>query len=521
MKKILLLPLDERPCNYDYTRLMTGGTGFEIVLPPKEILSSKKTPGNVERIWEWVEETAPSCCGAVLSIDTLVYSGILASRLHSFHENEMLNRVERLRKLKEDNPGLRLFAFSLIMRNPRYSSADEEPDYYGDWGSEIHRKGYISHRLDAGIATGKEKSELKEIEKKLPAEYWNDYVGRRKKNIQVNLRAIDLTKEGVIDFLIIPQDDSSPYGLTAQDQQIVRAHIRETGQMLRCYMYPDADAVENTLTVRLINEQVGRRPLVYIKYASSLGDTVTPLYEDRIINETIKYQVLAAGGLCAASVSEADIILMVNMPSGNLLEHDPFHPLPHTIEYDANRNQIELVEYADYAMRILRKEVCFADVAYGNGGDPELFTLLKLKGLTFRVAGYAGWNTSSNTLGTCIPLSMLHLLFGDRPAHQDFLSLRYLEDVGYMAFVRSEICRNDLKKNNCDYFQLDGPRGKVAQLIHEKLQEFADRQLSDEDHKVVIEDCCQPWNRMFEVGLRVRCINPNLTTRSRIQVIGE
>lgn len=519
MKKILLLPLDERPCNYDYTRLMTGDTDYEVVLPPKDILGRKKTPGSVERIWEWVEQTAPSCCGAVISIDTLVYSGILASRLHSFQESELLARIERLRKLRADNPTLRIFAFSLIMRNPQYSSADEEPDYYGVCGREIHRRGCILHKLELGIASEEEQAELAQIERVLPQEHWNDYTSRREKNLQVNLRAIDLTAEGVIDFLIIPQDDSSPYGLTAKDQQVVRAHIRETGQLLRCYMYPDADAVENTLTVRLINEQSGRRPLVYVKYASALGGSVIPLYEDRLINETIKYQILAAGGLCATSASEADIILLVNTPSGKLLEHTPDAPLPRRIEYDANRNQIELVEYADYARRVLKKEICFADVAYANGGDPELFELLRLKGLLFRAAGYAGWNTSSNTLGTCIPCAMLHLLYGDRPAHFDFLALRYVEDVGYMAFVRSEVCREELEKYGCDYFRLDGPRGKVSRIIAEKLQRFADEQLECEGRRVLIEDSCQPWNRMFEVGLRVKCIEALPGFRSRIQVI--
>lgn len=106
-----------------------------------------------------------------------------------------------------------------------------------------------------------------------------------------------------------------------------------------------------------------------------------PRYEDRMVSETVKYQILAAGGLIASSVSEADLIVMINTPSGNPLEHLTTEPLPARIEYDANRNQIEQVEYAAYAIDTLKKPVCFADVAYANGGDPELYALLREKGL--------------------------------------------------------------------------------------------------------------------------------------------
>lgn len=171
---------------------------------------------------------------------------------------------------------------------------------------------------------------------------------------------MDLAAEGTIDFLIIPQDDSSPYGLTAKDQQTVRRHILETKTQLTVYMYPDADAVENTLLARMANKLAKRRPLIYVKYASAAGDIVTPPYEDRIVSETIKYQVLAAGGLVASCVLEADLILMVNTPGGDPIEHDTQNPLPSRIEYDANRNQIEQIEYAAYAMEVLKNQSALA-----------------------------------------------------------------------------------------------------------------------------------------------------------------
>lgn len=502
MKKIMLIPLDERPCNYNYTAQMAGDTDFSVILPPKSILPQKKTVGNHDSIARFMLNSANDCCGAIVSIDALVYTGIIPSRLHDLSVEEMRRRAEKLRQLKLSNPQLKLYAFSLIMRCPSYSSGDEEPDYYEEWGRQIHRYGVINHKISLSIATREEKEELAQINKKLPKKYLNDYIERRNKNIQINEFAIDLAAEGIIDFLIIPQDDSAPYGFTAQDQKRIRAHIAKKEQQFNVYMYPDADAVENTLLARMINKSLKRCPLIYPKFASGLGHSVIPPYEDRPVIETIKYQIMAAGGLVATSASEADIILMLNTPNKKFCEASDSAALL-SQDYAVNRTQLELLEYADYAVNVLHKPVCFADIALANGGDKSLFELLRIKGLLYKLAGYAGWNTSSNTLGTAIPMSILYWIYGMRQAHLDALALRYLEDIGYMSVVRADLCDNYLKDMGLNNFQLDGARGKANEIIKQKLEAFAEEKLTTDIHTVAIRDCFSPWNRTFETGLEI------------------
>ena len=55
--KIVMLTLDERPCNFDYPAMMPK-TDYELVLPPKSIMGDWKKPGNVELISEWVMKNA-------------------------------------------------------------------------------------------------------------------------------------------------------------------------------------------------------------------------------------------------------------------------------------------------------------------------------------------------------------------------------------------------------------------------------------------------------------------------------
>ncbi|MFU8787041.1 MAG: DUF4127 family protein [Candidatus Izemoplasmataceae bacterium] len=500
-KKIVVLPLDERPCNYYFNQWLVKETDYSVVVPPFSLLGKKKTIGDIEGLVEWLFKESADAYGLVIAIDTLLYSGIIPSRLHYDDVDTLNQRLNTLKTLKEKYPHLVIYGYNLIMRNPKYSSNEEEPDYYETWGREIHLHGVINHKLALGIATRDEENQLKEIDARLPLEHLHDYLDRRAINLTLNKSFLKLIQEGVIDFGIVPQDDSSPYGLTAVDQKIIRETIIDLDIALKAYMYPGADEVTNTLLARLINYDLNIHPNVYIKYTSELGAQCIPLYEDRPVGETVKYQVLAAGGKVVSSLSEADLVLLMNTPGGKMVEAASYKN--RSIEYNSFRNLIEGIEFSLDAMA-KGKGVIIGDIAYANGGDFELLKLLKQASILYRVAGYAGWNTSSNTLGTAIPQGFIYHIYGNTKAHKDFLALRYTEDIGYCSFVRQEVTAA-LTKTNLSYRELDGPKGKTAQLIKDKLQTFADSEIVDPTYKVTITDSYQPWNRMFEIGLFVTC----------------
>jgi len=500
-EKIVILPLDERPCNYNFSYMLGKETEFDIIRPKVSILGDKKSPGDIAAIHSWLLEETKDAYGVILSIDTLLYGGIVPSRLHYYTIEELEQSLNIIEKIRENNEDIKIFVFNLIMRNPTYSSADEEPDYYGEWGREIFLKGNLIHRKELDIATKEELQQLEEVEEKLPNEYFQDYISRREINTEINLKVIDKVKSGVIDFMIVPQDDASPYGLTAKDQKKVRKYISEKNVALKVYMYPDADAVANTLLVRMINAFKNLRPLIYVKYASTLAPSIIPSFEDRLLNETIKYQILAAGCLVTSCQSESDIVLLVNAPGGKMLGCTQFNEK--SIEYDAFRTLIEIVEYADYIINVVKKPCVIADVAFSNGSDQELIQLMTAKGILFDVAGYAGWNTSSNTLGTCIPQGIIYHIYGKTKSHIDFLGLRYVEDAGYCARIKSLVCEKYLPKYNYTYFNVEETQGVIAKYVNEELNNYISENLKDKDYEIVIKDCYMPWRRMFEVGLKV------------------
>lgn len=500
MRKIIIVPLDERPCNYDFAKLMSSEMPYQVIVTPKEYYGNKKIPGDVEKIIAWLEKEAINADGIVVALDTILYGGIVPSRLHYEELNTLIERLDVLLRIKAVNPQILIYGYQLIMRNPAYSSSEEEPDYYKDYGREIHLYGIYQHKETHNIISKEEAADFNRIKTILPKKYLTDYLKRRAVNLQLNSQFLSLVSNDIIDFGIIPQDDASVYGFTALDQQKIRELIEKNNLELNVYMYPGADEVTNTLLAKMILYFEQKRPRFYLKYSSELSKTVIPLYEDRPLAETVKYQVLAAGGIIVESLADADLVLLINGPGVKMREASSMLEI-RTVEYDAFRNLVEFVEFADYVIKKLKKPVIVADVAYSNGGDLHLFKLLKQKQLLYRVAAYAGWNTSSNTLGTAIPQGIFAHLYPKRKANLDFLAHRYIEDVGYCTLVRKEVTKT--LKEPYHYFYLDGKKGKIVKTIQEKLGEFIKLYLSEDNKKPLIKEIYSPWNRMFEIGLKV------------------
>lgn len=501
-KRIVYLPLDERPCNYYFPLKMSKNSLIEVIAPPIEFMGRKKHPADTEKIWNWLKKNIENADGAVIAIDTLVYGGIIPSRLHHLTEKESQNLLLKLRELKLINPKVEMYAFSLIMRCPQYSSSDEEPDYYGLYGREIFELGEITDKRNKDIATIEEIEYMNQLEKKIPAKYIDDYLTRREINLKINKESLNLVNDSTLDFLVIPQDDSSVYGYTAISQQQMRAKIKEMNLEQYVYMYPGADEVGCTLIARMLNYFTEKKPLIYPRYSSAKGPNIIPAYEDRQSFESVKYQIIAAGGIVADSSHEADLVLMINSPGLKMLESNEQGNEKDGME----KNSAELILYTEYLLSI-GKPTVIADIAYVNGGDFTILKMLQQNNSLYELAGYAGWNTSSNTLGTCLAQGMFYLVFGNTPSHRDFLGLRYIEDIGYSYKVRNEMIEVELPKLGLTYFKTDGIRGKASEIILSKLREFADKYMKTEEYLTEVSDCYLPWDRAFEVGLEISVNN--------------
>ncbi len=494
--KILMLPLDERPCNYLYPQLMPEA-GYQLLLPPREIMGDKKRAGDFEKISEWLLQNVGSADACILSLDTLIYGGIVPSRLHDLSQEELFRRADLVKALRQKNARMKFYVFQLIMRCPDYSLSDEEPDYYDVCGREIHLYGRYTHLEKLGKLGKEDEREFARVKEKV-APYIGDYLSRRNKNLAVLEHDLQYIKDGTVDYFIVPQDDAAVYGFTSMDQIRIRTFLKENSLHLKTAMYPSADDTGLILLGRAVASLSGVSPKIFVHYASTKAEAVVPWFEDRALGETVKYHIMAVGGVQVYSLPEADVVLCVNMGSGMYHDTDPGY----VQAYDIDRNLGEFVNFIKYALQS-GKTVAVGDVAACNGSDGELLRLLNREGLLLKLHSYAGWNTSSNTLGTAVCAAVLYLLGKDEEGRISFLLHRYYEDMAYMGFVRQDVTERLLPSWGLDYFRADGEEGKVSKAVKEGIVRYMEENFPALSERVKEVHIRMPWRRMFETEVKL------------------
>jgi hypothetical protein len=494
--KVIYLPLDERPCNYDFPYKIFNSKDFTVIRPPMEIMGYKKKAADMDSLNKWLVDNSSSVDGLVLSIDTLVYGGIVPSRIHSNNFDELIERLKVIEDIKKKNPKLLIYAFQLIMRSPQYNSSDEEPDYYQYHGRNIFRFGYLKHLEELKLLSESNKVELNSIE--IPKDVLDDFLNRRSINAMVNSETLRLVADGVIDFLSIPQDDSAQYGWTAIDQDKIRKVIKTKALQTKVFMYPGADEAGCTVMSRMFCKINGITPKVYIKYPGVTSPTVVPSLEDRYMDTMVKYQVITSGGIIVESLKEADSVLFINTPADRMLSS--FFKTKPGPGMNVLRNVVEAIEFIKYA-RSINKAIIIGDVTYGNGSDKEINDLLEAGGLLFEIAGFGGWNTAANSIGSSIAQGFNYLKHGKTKEHLDFLMSRYIEDIGYCGYVRQIIMKDVLPNSKYNYFNVEETDGEIARIVLSELGKFLKEEMKGIFDASKINSLKMPWRRMYEIDL--------------------
>lgn len=495
MKKIVYLPLDERPCNYSFVGFLSeDNEKYRLVKPELSELGDCKIPAKFESVRDFLLRECKDADYLIIAIDMLLYGGIVPSRLHHMQREELQARLRVLSDIKTINPTLRVYAFSLVMRCPCYSDNSEEPEYYGLVGQEIFEYGQCEHKHRDGLISEDEYNAERE-RLKVCVPYLDDFLTRRKCNVAMFDDILNLIGN-VIDEFVILQDDSNPCGYTAMDQQRVRGMIREKG--VHVDIYPGADEGGMTLLARAITHMMGYRVKFYPVYPKEECKNVIPMYEDREVYKSISAQVRSAGGVICETEDEADVLLFCNLPVGethNVMKRGG-------PQYDARELPL-FVEKIKSAV-LSGKGAAVADIAYCNGADVDLTEALTREVGLLKLWGFAGWNTSSNTLGTTICQATIRYFFGDTKTHRRFTAERVYEDIGYCASVRKHVWDNEVVAMGYCYEDTGVARGAVSERIGELLNIYISKNYPEIAEIYEIKDCYLPWRRMFEVGLIIK-----------------
>lgn len=490
---ILFLPLDERPCNYLYPQMIvSSNTSIHLTMPSLNILSQKKKPASFENIRTYLLEQAKDQEALVISLDMLLYGGLIPSRIHHLSQDILVDRLKVLKEIKKINPRIKIYAFECIMRCPQYNSSEEEPDYYENYGYALFKKKYLEDKEER--ETLKSEEELEKNSLSIPEDILEDYEQRRHINCKMNRNTLKYLEEDIIDFLVIPQDDSSPFGYTAKDQKLILKEIKDKHLEFKVMVYPGADEVGLSLMTRAYNDYYHIQPKIYPFYASVLGPSIVPLYEDRPMLESLKSHILVTGAKLVMDETKANIILAINCP-GKIMQES--FDKKKDVSYSSYRQLMSFVlSIKDYIEE--GKCVGVIDSAYANGGDLELIHYLDHYNLLEEIKGYAGWNTNCNTTGTVLSEVQLGMIHAPNTVY------RLIEDVFYQAKVRQEIIEKDLPELGLSYYDFKDKENEVEKRIGEALlKEYNTLNISHE-YPIDCIEVSMPWHRMFEIGMKLK-----------------
>lgn len=491
--KALFLPLDERPCNYLYPQWVPIDD-VELLLPPRKILPQQKKIGDVDAIGRWVKDNCDDVDYVLISLDMLLYSGIVPSRLHHDSVEEIEKRLEVLHEIKKRNPRAKIFVHSLIMRTPSYNLATEEPDYVGECGLNLYIEGVYLDKEKQGLLTEEDKAAREENRKKFKQEYLDDLLTRRKTNKEVILKALQYYIDGTIDFFLIPQDDCAPFGFTSMDRREIVQFLVDNHIDDKVVMHPGADEAGLTLLARAINDSRGKFPKFYVAYNCDESKHGIPEFESQHLDITMTSQIESTLSKCVDAWEEADIILVVSAGKNFMNCHLPEWP-----DSFAGRDIPRAIGYIEKAIHE-GKVVAVADLTYCNRGDIDLYDAIVENELLFEISSYAGWNTSSNTLGTTIANAVGYFHSHDDEKKNVCLAHRYIEDILYMAKVRDEL--NAKVESHPDWkisiHALDGMKNMLQEYVKERLTalSYGTGLLNCVPGKKI--DVRFIWNRTFE-----------------------
>ena len=427
--KICFIPIDNRPVCYNLAKDIAAiDENIELFIPPREFLGDLTRSAGVNEIIEWIENI-PECDAMVISLDTIAYGGLIPSRRSTDSLEDIKSRLKRLKPLLKNK---KVYAFSSIMRISNNNYNEEEKEYWKDWGIKIFEYSY------SGVNDG------------IPQAILDDYLATRKRNFEINKTYLNWG----LNTLIFSKDDCAPKGFNVDEAR----ELERLGAKTKT----GADEIPLTLLARAIEKEIK----VFVEFTEPDYQDCISNYEDVSIEKSVQGQLELGGFTQVQTREEADVILILN----NFIEKQGEYVMGWTTQPFRKTFTPPDKPYA------------IADVRYANGADNDFVEQLLPQIDLNNFYGYAGWNTSANTIGSMLAGVKVRWNAGkyNEAAFKRLQIIRFLEDWAYQANVRGMI------ENPCDIQALMKPYEiKLAEIFGQVPP---------------IEYLC-PWNRKFEVEI--------------------
>ena len=506
--KILALPVDGRPVTREQVQLVARIADCELLCPPVEALGHFRQEADRDRLAEWVLSNAADVDGFIFSLDMLVYGGLVPSRFIDDSAESLHARLALLGELKQRYPEKPLYGFCATMRMSNNNENEEEKLYWAEHGTDIWAWSFHSDRF---TCTGNEKDreQAESARSRIPEDIQRDYLETRARNFSITQQVLALVENGTVDRLVLPQDDTAEYGFNIAERRQLQQLVVENNLDKSVLIYPGADEVIYTLLVhqlQMLDRQCsgGGTPLriaLRSHHAEALQKMVAR-YEDRPVMDSIRCQIAAAGAQIVSDESEADAVIAVHCRGAIQGDWAMQYPLGEDLGLD-----LEWLAQLQSDLKAGRKPIALLDLAYANGGDPELMAALEQQpeaGLS-ALQAYGGWNTASNSIGSLVAqlcASLSSSVSDEGRAHnRHLLATRLLDDYLYQSRLRQTL-RSVQQARDLE----DGDVPTLEEVYFTTANQWLTHHGFD---AVRLHSVYFPWQRSFEIGLRTTAELPS------------
>lgn len=507
-EKVLYIPLDDRPVNLTLVKDLGGISNIDIITPPKEMLGQFLKKGQCHEISNWLKNTKGQVL--LISLDMLLYGGLIASRSSETSKEEALELLKAVREFKEENPKVMIYGFSNIMRLSISISGDESEV----WWRKINKYNELRYKIEI-LGEINLQGNLDKLISEIPENVLNNYLNSRKRNHMLNMEAINLVKDEILDFLIMSQEDCSPYGLHWIEHKIINEEINKYSLKDKIYVYPGADEIGQILLARYINDSTKFYPKVFVAYDNEVESDNIPKFEDRPLKDNINEHLKSLGAIIVDDIESCDLVLAVTTPNM------PYIDMAEDSMDNYNKKKIiddfvsKLNEYYSKG-----KVIALADLSLANGGDLYLIDRLREDDLLLKIKAYSGWNTAGNALGTAIAHGNIicnlinngKLNLNSSINSLRFLLERYADDLFYQSIVRRDTAKIVLEEN-LSIFNMGNINVRVNNYVEKALdtlmkEYFIGRNIDYLEAKGMVSEidvkAALPWNRVFETECSIK-----------------
>jgi len=492
LHRVIYVPLDDRPYAVKHVRLLAELVDYELLMPPLELLGNFTTPGQPEAIAEWLlAEANEGADAAILSLDMLAYGGLVASRSPHVRTQLALERLQILFQLRQKASEMHVLASNVIMRLSLTASSE----YTALFWPLLRRYSELAGLLEE---TDKEayRKEFEQLKRRIPQELLGQYLACRERNHTVNMRAIELVAEGVIDFLALTQEDAAPYGLHQPEQTRLQKEIDARKLQEKILIYPGADETGATLFTRFVHQHMEKVPRIYVLPSNPKHMHNIAPFEDRPFAETVAANIKVIGGEPAETPQKADLVLALNAP---LPRDRAYYATP---ERKTTR-QSKCRQFAQRLAELKHHALAVCDAAFPNGAEDSFVKALLEAGVEpLRLLAFAGWNTAGNSVGSALahgtlrlialqdkgafdlanlvvslsPMRYLHLLnalIDSEKAHVSLLFYHFVDDWLYMSQVRPKVTKTVVSLLQASIFDLAQSYPQAEALVRDELTRAA------------------------------------------------